>query len=147
MMIEADIRRPEPDEHDSIRALVQTVVDEIYGGFWGPPPVPIDEEDWGLAWVAVTDGRIAGMVLTHEEWISDLWVLHAHRGCGIGYRLLAQGEAEIVDRGYRTLRLRVFQLNSVAVKFYTRQGWQVARTFPHEKYPVTVLEMVKTIEP
>ena len=98
-MIEALIRRPKPHEYDSVRAIVQTVVDETYGGLWAPPPLPVDEEDWPLAWVAVVDMKIVGMVMTHEEWISDLWVLRESRGCGIGQRLLAQGEAEIAGRG------------------------------------------------
>lgn len=143
-MLDVVIRRPEPQEHDSVRALVQTVVDEIYGGLWAPPPLPVGEENWGLAWVAAVDATLAGMVLTHEEWISDLWVLRRHRGCGIGRRLLARGETEIVNRGYRTLRLRVLQWNTAAIAFYDRQGWQAARAFPHEKFPVTVLEMVKS---
>jgi ribosomal protein S18 acetylase RimI-like enzyme len=144
-MIEAVIRRPRLDEQDSVRTVVQTVVDEIYGWLWAPPPLPVDEENWHLSWVAVVDTKIVGMVLTHEQWISDLWVLRERRGCGIGQRLLAQGEAEIVGRGHRTLRLRVLQSNTKAIKFYHRQGWQVAREFPHEKFPVTMLEMVKSV--
>ena len=144
-MIEAVIRRPQLYEYDAVRAVVQTVVDEIYGGLWAPPPLPIDEEDWGLAWVAIVDARIAGMVLTHEEWISDLWVVRQHRGRGIGYRLLAQGEAEIAGRGGQMFRLRVLQSNTAAIHFYNRQGWRVAREFPHERFPVTVLEMVKPV--
>jgi ribosomal protein S18 acetylase RimI-like enzyme len=142
-VIEALLRRPLPAEHDSVRALVQTVVDEVYGGLWAPPPLPVDAENWGLSWVAVVNARIVGMVLTHEEWISDLWVLREGRGCGIGRRLLAQGEAEIVARGCRTRRLRVLQSNTAAIKFYLRQGWRVAREFPHEKFPVVMVEMIK----
>src|SRR5271156_6693776 len=99
MMMEALIRRPRPHEHDSVRALVQTVVDETYGGIWAPAPLPIDEANWQLSWVAVLDTRIIGVVLTEEEWISDLWVLREGRRCGVGRRLLAQGEAEIAGRG------------------------------------------------
>lgn len=124
---------------------MQTVVDEIYGGLWAPPPLPVNEENWGLSWVAVVDAKIVGMVLTHEEWISDLWVVRQHRGCGVGHRLLARGEAEIVSRGRKTLRLRVLQSNTAAINFYNLQGWRVAREFPHEKFPVTVLEMVKSV--
>jgi len=145
MMIEAVIRQPQPHEHDAVRAVVQIVVDEIYGGLWAPPPLPVDEENWGLSWVAIVDAKIVGMVLTHEEWISDLWVVRQHRGRGVGHRLLAQGEAEIVRRGHRTLRLRVLQSNTAAINFYNRQGRRVAREFPHEKFPVTVLEMVKSV--
>ncbi len=81
-MTAALIRRPKVDEHDSVRALVQTVVDETYGGTWAPPPLSIDEEDWGLAWIAIIDGKIVGMALTYGEWISDLWVLRENRGRG-----------------------------------------------------------------
>src|SRR5260370_40077295 len=130
-MIEALIRRPQPHEYDSVWAVVQTVVDEIYGGLWAAPPLPVDEERLHLSWVAVVDTKIVGMVLTHEQWISDLWVLRESRRYGIGQRLLAQGEAEIVGRGHRTLRLRVLKSNTRAIKFYPRQRWQVAREFPH----------------
>jgi len=68
----------------------QTVVDEIYGGLWAAPPLPVDEERWHLSWVADVDTKIVGMVLTHEEWISDLWVLRESRRCGVGQRLLAR---------------------------------------------------------
>jgi len=34
-MIDMLIRRPQPEEHDSVRAVVQTVVDEIYVSFAG----------------------------------------------------------------------------------------------------------------
>jgi len=126
--------------------LVQTVVDEIYGGLWAPAPPPIGEEDWSLAWVAVIDTRIVGMVLTSGEWISDLWVLRENRGCGLGQRLLAQGEAEIAGRGRRAFRLRVIKSNTNAVSFYLRQGWRVEREFPNERLPVTMLEMAKSAD-
>jgi ribosomal protein S18 acetylase RimI-like enzyme len=140
-----NIRRVAAHEHDFVKALVQSVVDEIYGGLWAPAPLPVDEEDWGLGWIAVVDTRIAGVVLTHEEWISDLWVSREYRGCGIGHRLLAQGEEEIMSRGFRELRLRVLTANAAAINFYDREGWRTAREFPHEKFQVTVLEMVKTV--
>ena len=144
-MIEVVIRRPRLDEHGYVRSVVQAVVDELYGGLWVPPPLPVDEEDWQLSWVAVLDTKIVGMVLTHEQWISDLWVLRENRGRGVGQRLLAQGEAEITRRGHRVLRLRVVQSNSRAIRFYHREGWRVAREFPHEKLPVMMLEMVKSV--
>jgi ribosomal protein S18 acetylase RimI-like enzyme len=144
-MIQVLIRRPQFQEHDSVRAVVQTVVDEIYGGLWAPPPLPVDEESWDLSWIAVLDTKIIGMVLTGGEWLSDLWVLRESRGCGVGQRLLAQGEAEIVGRGHRTLRLRVVQSNAAAIQFYHRHRWRIAREFPHEKFPVMMLEMFKSV--
>jgi ribosomal protein S18 acetylase RimI-like enzyme len=145
LMIEVFIRRPQSRELKSVRAVVQTVVDEVYGGIWAPPPVPVDEEGWQLSWVAVVNEKIVGVVLTSAEWLDDLWVLRDNRGCGIGKRLLALGEAEIVARDHETLRLRVLQSNEVAIGFYRRQGWQIARAFPHEKFPITMLEMFKSV--
>jgi len=142
-MINLIIRRPKPEEYDSVRAVVQTVVDEIYGGLWASPPLQIDEEDWHTFWVALLDAKIVGVVRTSGEWLDDLWVLREGRGYGIGERLLAQGEAEIIARGHETLRLRVVQSNAVATEFYRRHGWRIARTFPHEKLPITMFEMFK----
>jgi ribosomal protein S18 acetylase RimI-like enzyme len=139
-----------PDEKDSVRTLVQTVVDEIYGGIWAPPPLPIDNEDWSLAWIATSEIgiQILGMVLTHEEWISDLWVLAEYRGRGVGRTLLVKGESEIAARGHKTFRLRVVKSNTTtAINFYRRQGWRVEWEFPHERLPTTMLEMIKPTTP
>jgi len=144
-MIDTLIRRPQPVEHDSVRAVVQTVVDEIYGGLWAPPPLPVDEENWHSSWVAIQDAKIIGVVRTSGEWLDDLWVLRESRGHGVGKRLLAQGEAEIIARGHTTLHLRVVQSNAAAIEFYRRHGWRIARAFQHERFPITMLEMFKPI--
>ncbi|MGO4884705.1 MAG: GNAT family N-acetyltransferase [Bryobacteraceae bacterium] len=138
------LRRPKTGEHSSVKALVQAVVDEVYGGVWAPPPLPLDDEDWSLAWVAVSGAKIVGVVLTHGEWISDLWVLREYRDKGIGRQLLLQAEAEMAGRGHLMFRLRVVKSNAQAVSFYKRIGWRVEREFPHEKLPIDMLEMVKS---
>jgi GNAT superfamily N-acetyltransferase len=122
---------------------VQTVVDETYGGIWASPPLKIDEEDWSLAWVAVAGREIAGMALTHQEWVSDLWVLQPFRGIGGGALLLAQSETEIAERRYASARLRLVRLNTKAQVFYARRGWLVQREFSHERLPITMIEMAK----
>jgi len=66
-------------------------------------------------------------------------------GEGVGSRLLAQGESEIAARGCQTCRLRVVKSNLVAVQFYSRQGWGIAREFAHEKYHHPMLEMAKSL--
>jgi putative acetyltransferase len=138
------IRRSSPDEQNSVRTLVQTVADEIFRDLFAPSKVPIGEEDWSLAWVAVSNTKIVGMVLTHKEWISDLWVLPESQGHGVGQRLLAQGESEIASRGHCTFRLRVVKSNARAVQFYFRRGWRVTHEFPHEKFHHAMLEMIKS---
>ena len=144
-MIEVFIRRPQLEELSSVRVLVQTVVDEVYGGVWAPPPLPINKEGWEQSWIAVVNEKVLGVALTSDEWLDDLWVLREARGYGVGRRLLAHAEAEMVARGHETLRLRVAQSNAAAIGFYSRHGWQVARAFPHEKFPITMLEMFKSV--
>jgi len=139
------MRRPQPSEYESVRALIETVANEIFSDLFAPNPVPLEfeDEDWPLSWVAISDEKIVGVILTKREWVGDLWVLREYRRQGIGSRLLAHGEAEIAARGQQTCRLRVVRSNAVAVQFYLGQGWQIAREFAHEKYDHPMLEMTK----
>jgi ribosomal protein S18 acetylase RimI-like enzyme len=107
-------------------------------------PLKLDEDDWSLAWVAVHDHKIIGVLLTGEDLISDLWVLRENRRQGAGSKLLARGESEIFARGYAKCRLRVVKSNRVAVEFYLGHGWHVAREFAHEKYHHAMLELAKS---
>jgi ribosomal protein S18 acetylase RimI-like enzyme len=140
------LRRPQPSEYGLVQTLIETVANETFTDLFAPNPVPLEfqNEDWSLSWVAVSDEKIVGVVITNQEWVSDLWVLRAHRGQGIGSKLLAQGEAEIAARGHQTCRLRVVRSNAVAVQFYLSHGWQVAREFSHEKYRHAMLELAKS---
>jgi ribosomal protein S18 acetylase RimI-like enzyme len=146
MAIEVVIRRAQPSEYDLARALIETVVNETFKDLFAPNPVPLNfkDEDWPLAWVAVCGEQIVGVIITNQEWVTDLWVLREYRGQGVGSRLLVQGEAEIAARGQQTCRLRVVRSNAVAVQFYLGRGWQIAREFAHEKYHHAMLEMAES---
>lgn len=141
------IRRPEPSEYDSVCALIETTATETFRDLFAPNPVPLtfENEDWAMAWVAVSDEKIVGVVLTNREWVSDLWVCREHRRQGAGSKLLAQAEADIAARDHQTCRLRVVRSNAVAVQFYLRHGWRIAREFTHEKYQHAMLEMAKFV--
>jgi hypothetical protein len=43
------------------------------------------------------------------------------------------------------MHLRVVQSNAAGIEFYRRHGWGIARGFPHERFPITMLEMFKPI--
>ena len=146
MPIEVVIRRLQPGEYDSVRSLIKIVATETFKDIFAPNPVPLEfkDEDWPLTWVVVTDAKILGVIITNQEWVDDLWVLREHRKQGVGTKLLAQGESEIAALGYQTCRLRVVKSNLVAIQFYLRQGWQIAREFSHEKYHHPMLEMAKS---
>jgi ribosomal protein S18 acetylase RimI-like enzyme len=146
MITDVVIRRPQTGEYGSVQALIETVANETFKDLFSPNPVPLKfkNEDWPLAWVAVSDDKIVGVIITSQEWVDDLWVLREERRQGVGSSLLAKGEAEIAARGYRTCRLRVVRSNAVAVQFYLNQGWQIAREFVHEKYHHAMLELAKS---
>ena len=137
------IRKARPPEHQLTQHLVQTVVDEIYGGVWADPPLSIGQEDYSLAWVAISQSTILGMALTHTDSVDDLWVLAPYRSQGVGRLLLRHAEAEIAARNYPVFHLRVAKSNQAAIAFYERNGWAVHREFPHETLPIVMLEMGK----
>ena len=146
MLSDLVIRRPQASEYGSVQILIETVASETFKDIFAPNPVPLEfkDEDWPLAWVAVSDEKIVGVIITKQDWVDDLWVLREERRQGVGSKLLAKGEAEIAARGYKTCRLRVVQSNAVAVQFYLNQGWQLAREFAHEKYHHPMLELAKS---
>ena len=142
---EVIIRHPRTDEHESVRELIRIVANETFSDLFAPNPVPLklEEDDWSLAWVAVHEAKIVGVLLTDADLISDLWVVRENRRQGVGSKLLARGESEIFARGYAKCRLRVVKSNRVAVEFYLGQGWRVAREFRHEKCRHAMLELAK----
>ena len=140
-----ELRHPATEECEAVQALVQTVVDEIYGGLWTSPPIPIGPTDWSPGWIAISQGKITGVALTAGEWVEDLWVAANARGVGVGLALLSRCEIEIRERGFRRARLRVVSSNKKAISFYEAQGWLPEREYPHEKLPVTMTDMGKAL--
>ena len=138
-----EFRHPQPEECVDVQAFVQTIVDEVYGGLWAQPPLPIGLEDWSDSWIAVDSDGFIGVVLTRGGWLEDLWISAGSRGRGVGSHLLGRAENEIAHRGIHTARLRVLSLNQIAIGFYRSRGWQVCGERPHERFPVLVTEMQK----
>jgi hypothetical protein len=66
------MRRPQPSECDSVRALIETVANETFSDLFAPNPVPLkfEDEDWPLAWVAVSDEKIVGVIITNQSGLA-----------------------------------------------------------------------------
>jgi GNAT superfamily N-acetyltransferase len=72
--------------------------------------------------VAISDGCLAGFVMTHDDEIEQLYVEGAFRGTGVARCLLRHGEQEISER-FSMAWLAVVAGNHRARRFYERSGW------------------------
>ncbi|TPN83668.1 GNAT family N-acetyltransferase [Mesorhizobium sp. CU2] len=69
--------------------------------------------------VAVAGERIVGFIAVNGEWVDQLYLDPAWTGQGIGSRLLARATA-----GMPSIKLRCFQANTDARRFYERHGFR-----------------------
>jgi GNAT superfamily N-acetyltransferase len=93
------IRPAKPDEMNAVHELVQTIADDTFADLFTAQHVPIGEANWLTAWLAIAANEIVGVMMTREDWLSDLWVCRDRRRHGIGATLLAHAEREIGSRG------------------------------------------------
>lgn len=81
-----------------------------------------------LLLVAEDDGgTIVGFALTYldestDPWLESLHVISDSRGNGAGTALMRATAAELITRGFRTMRLGVVHGNAAAGRFYERLG-------------------------
>ena len=85
--------------------------------------------------VATVNGEVAGLVVTADAEVEQMYVGSAHRGTGIAAALLRHGETTI-GATFRTAFLEVVAGNTRARRFYERQGWHDTGAFDY--YPWTL---------
>ncbi|PKV75235.1 GNAT family N-acetyltransferase [Pontibacter ramchanderi] len=79
--------------------------------------------------IAETGGQVAGYMISHLEqesrkgWLLSLGVLPAHRGKGIGQKLMAATIASLEAKGATMLYLTVHPANAAGISIYTRLGF------------------------
>ena len=141
------IRRATSADTSAIVALVRSVVFETYAALIeknGEPPKG-DPARWARAHIAEEDGNIIGVGLAADGFISDLWVSKDHRGHGVGTRLLAALEEQIMSEGYSRARLRVVTDNNRARTFYCNHDWREVRVYFHERDGHLMTDMEKEL--
>lgn len=72
-------------------------------------------------------GAVGGFALTFstaepEPWLESLHVLHDLRGSGMGTSLMRATAAELLARGFDSVRLGVIEGNDAAARFYEHIG-------------------------
>ena len=75
----------------------------------------------GHVTVAELDGRVAGFLALHDDWVEHLYIAPEAQGQGLGSALLSAAQ----QRSER-LQLWVFQRNTRAIGFYAHHGFTVA---------------------
>jgi len=89
------------------------------------------------AWVAETDGAVAGFVVVVDDEVEQVYVDRSWRGQGVAERLLRHAEAVIGQEGRRTAWLAVVAGNTRARRFYARLGWQDRGPFTYQAQTAT----------
>ncbi|MGD0722693.1 MAG: GNAT family N-acetyltransferase [Roseiarcus sp.] len=123
----------EPADHPSLTLTQESAPDAataraIEAGLDAYNESVVPYGDWAPLWIVGRDG--AGSVqaglraITVYDWmfVIWLWVGAAHRGAGIGSRLLADAETTARTRGCRASYLDTFSFQ--APKFYERRGYR-----------------------
>lgn len=87
----------------------------------------------GAGWFAVVDGETVGYLLAVHVFsleylgltaeIDEFFVLSSQRGSGIGAKLLAVAETELLQRGCTNISLQLSRGNNSAREFYHRLGY------------------------
>jgi ribosomal protein S18 acetylase RimI-like enzyme len=82
-----------------------------------------------------TSGRLCGVSLTStvsekSGHVTQLCVLQEARGTGLGYELMRQSMARLVDLGCESISLTVTATNKEALRLYESVGFSVTSLFP-----------------
>ena len=93
----------------------------------------------GTTLIAERDGEAVGFVACHDAhdddnliyadrrdhgYVSDIFVLHSHRGHGVGTALLDAAEDYLANRGFTRVRLWVLVDNSHSRAIYEKRGYR-----------------------
>jgi ribosomal protein S18 acetylase RimI-like enzyme len=100
-------------------------------------------------WALDDSGDLAGGLVGHTwtTWlhVTYLWVDAAHRGAGLGSRLLAEAERIATDRGCTASRLETWDFQ--APDFYRKQGYEVVCVIPDYPPGITEYMLTKRLAP
>ncbi len=91
--------------------------------------------------VLTLSGQIIGFSITKENLLHLLMIDVPFQNKGFGTRLLSFTEEKLF-KDYKLLQLQTFEVNTIAVQFYLKQGWVIANreSIPELKKTMLLLE-------
>ena len=159
------IRDYRPDDREAVDSLVQAAWQELsllmpgWSALAGRLGALTEKAAESEVIVAELDGQLvgaAGYVGAHRpkpDFFDPAWpivrlmsVPPAHRGKGIGYRLLEECTARARRDGASHLALHTTPLMAAGQQLYTRSGFAQLRQLP-EMYGVPYILMTKSLSP
>lgn len=140
MMGEMTIKRAEPDDEVSMAQMLDVVArEEKYIGllvgptpdevraYWEQPTsqnnivlIAFDDDDQAIGWVNIDPGNLE--IFRHVAGLG-MGILPAHRGKGLGTRLMNVAMDAAWDLGIERIELRVYASNIRAIKLYEKVGF------------------------
>jgi GNAT superfamily N-acetyltransferase len=116
-------------------AALRVVATEAYRGYVArigrrPAPMTADYAEavrGGLAWAAVRDGEVVGLLVLAVKpdhlLLENVAVLPSAQGCGIGARLLALAEDQARELGRGEIRLYTNEAMTENLVYYPKHGY------------------------
>ncbi|MES9521775.1 GNAT family N-acetyltransferase [Streptomyces capoamus] len=139
--IEAEVDRGRRDLLRSRLRDTNTAASPVLAALRGTPgerEVPLHV--WAMDTADGLAGGLVGHTWTNWLHVTYLWVDAAHRGTGLGSRLLAEAERIATARGCTAARLETWDFQ--APHFYRKQGYEVVGVVPD--YPPGITEYTLT---
>jgi DNA-binding MarR family transcriptional regulator/GNAT superfamily N-acetyltransferase len=132
-----------PDARSCLRAYFDELGRRFDGGFDPARSISADDDELtppaGLLLIATLHGEPVGCgaLKFHGDGpaeVKRMWVSPAHRGLGLGRRILAELEARAAADGVRALRLETNHALDEAIGLYRDAGYREVTAFSDEPY-------------
>lgn len=136
-MSNIQIRKAQIDDLPIIQKIARHTIDKSYRSFLGDEDVDwfinSEESDKELEKhlehcdVLLIGGEIAAFTIYFDNLIHLMMVdFNMHRK-GIGLKLLAHSESQLIAQGNATIRLETFEGNQQGINFYKKNGWSAVK--------------------
>jgi GNAT superfamily N-acetyltransferase len=139
----AGLSRAVPGDHDELFAAYAQIVDSG-AGFPHEPPLSREafDEYWiahsSAVWIARVDGRVVGAYYVKPNFVgkashisnAGYFVLEAHRGKGLGRRLVEHSFHEARRLGFDAMQFNLVFASNPARQMYRQLGFQEVGRVP-----------------
>ena len=138
-----EARPDSPEARWCLEQYYQELKERFEGGFDSALSAVSDPADFerpgGVFLIATSEGRAVGcgavkLTAKHVGYIKRMWIEPAHRGRGLGRRMLVALEDAAADLGCRVVQLETNRSLTGAIELYRTAGYREVPPFNDEYY-------------